>query len=91
MPTQAEDKEQLNARVDRSVMRLLDRQLARERRAGRKVTKERLVADAIVAAYQEPTDADWLPVHRGVFTAELDPGSNSALLDFADQAEALNP
>jgi hypothetical protein len=81
---------QLSLRVDQQVARLLDAKVVQARRAGRRVTKERLVSDAVLAAYPDPAGAgdDWLPVHRGEFTAEVDPRSTTALLDLVDGAEA---
>ena len=80
------EKRMLNVRVDEQVMRRLDEELAQARRAGRKVTKERLVADAIMLAY--PDGADSLPVHQAVWKATTDPRSNTALLDLLDDLEA---
>ena len=86
MSVMTEEKRMLNVRVDEQVMRRLDDQLAQARRAGRKMTKERLVADAIMLAY--PGREVALPVHEAVWAADIDPRSNTALLDLLDDIEA---
>lgn len=78
-------KVQLSVRVDENVVRRLDELVAQARRVGQRLTKERLVADAIMTAY--PDSAIDLPVHQGALLASLDPRSNTALLDFLDSTQ----
>ncbi|MCL2464368.1 MAG: hypothetical protein FWF28_04780 [Micrococcales bacterium] len=87
MSAQSEEKVQISVRLERSVAQRLDRQIAQARRAGRRVTKEKLVADAIVLAFPEPESAR-LPVHRASWLATTDPRSTTALLDLLDEVEA---
>ena len=86
MPTSTSEKTMLNVRVTSEVMSRLDARIDQARRSGRKVTKERLVSDAILATYPA-TDSDWLPSHESIWAADADPYSNAALLDFMDGAE----
>lgn len=81
-------KVMLNVRVPIEVMGRLNAKVDQARRSGRKVTKERLVSDAIMSAYPaaEP-DPDWLPSHEAAWVADIDPYSNVALLDFMDRTE----
>jgi len=51
MTTPAAKKVQLNVRVEPRVIELLDAQVEHARHAGHRVSKERLVSDAIMAAY----------------------------------------
>lgn len=78
-------KRMLNVRVDEQVMTRLDEELTQARRTGKKVTKERLVVDAIMRVYP-PVD-EGLPVHQAAWMAQIDPHSTTALLDFLDSAE----
>ena len=79
------EKVQLSVRVSAQVAQLLDTEVAKASRNGQRITKERLVSDAIVATYSESfQDGDWLPVHHGEFKVQVDPRSNSALLDLLD-------
>jgi len=81
-------KRMLNVRVDEQVMERLDEEIAQARRAGRKVTKERLVADAITRVY--PGRDTSLPVHQAEWVAPVDPRSTRALLDFLDDSEGAS-
>ena len=87
MAAVASPKVQLSVRVDQRVMSLLDAQVVNARRRGRRVTKEELVSDAILSAYPGSGETDWLPVHTADWTAQIDPRSNTALLDFLDSSE----
>ena len=89
MPTLAADKKQLNVRVDRHAAELLDAQIARAKRAGRRVSKEKLVSDAIVAAYGGEPEHGWLPVFESRWVAPAETAtSNAAMLDWLERTEA---
>ncbi|MDR0416807.1 MAG: hypothetical protein LBH76_05745 [Propionibacteriaceae bacterium] len=88
MPSPSLDKVQLSVRVDEQVARRLDAKVAQARQAGRRVTKERLVSDAIMAAYPDNAGDSWLPVHQAAFAVDVDPRSTTALLDLLDDLEA---
>ena len=90
MSTLTSEKRQLNVRVDRRAAELLEARVAQAKRAGRRVTKEKLVSDAIVAAYdQEHDDLIWLPVCHGTWNAPPEAAtSNAALWDWIEQVEA---
>jgi len=88
MPTLAPDKTQLNVRVDRRAAELLDARVAQAKRAGRRISKEKLVSDAIIAAYGE-AEHGWLPVFECRWVAPPEAAtSNSVLLDWLEQTEA---
>ena len=86
MSPASDDVVALNVRVPRTVMGLLDTRVEQERRANRRVTKEKLVADAIQARFAPSTD-EWLPTHEATL-APIDHLSNAALLDLLDELEA---
>ena len=94
MPTTAShksDKVQLSVRVEDRVMGLLDAEVAQARSAGSKITKERLVSDAVTAAHGDhrPTRPHgWLPEHHATLLVDVDPCSSTALLDIQDNLEA---
>jgi len=89
MPTPTGEKTMLNVRVTSEVMSRLDAKINQAKQSGRKVTKERLVSDAILSAYPAAgEDSDWLPFHESTWAADADPYSNAALLDFMDSTEA---
>lgn len=90
MSTVAQDRKQINVRVPTQVADLLTEKVASEKRAGRKVTKDQLVADAITAAYGHSIydDDGWLPVFEGKWIAPIDGHSNSEMLDYLDRTEA---
>ena len=77
---------QISVRVDQHVVDLLNAKIAQEKRNGRRVTKEKLVTDAITAAYDQP-EHGWLPVSKSEWIAPVDLCSNAALLDFLDETE----
>ncbi len=85
MPALTQDRIQLNVRVDRQAADLLEIQIARARQEGRRVTKERLVSDAILSAYGDQPESDWLPVHHGTWNPPAEASrSNAALFDWLD-------
>jgi hypothetical protein len=79
----------LNVRVDDEVMRRLDAQVALSRREGRRVTKERLVSEAVLAAYPASgvVDSNFLPTHESTLLVDYDPRSNTSLLSALDEIE----
>jgi len=82
-------KVQLCVRVDPQIANLIDDQVAKAKNAGHRITKEKLVSDAITAVYQDSDGGVDLPVHRAIYTSEVDPSSTTALLDFVDRSESL--
>ena len=82
-------KTQLSVRIDDGVITLLDAHIARSRQAGHRVTKEKLVEDAIRKAYPDPLThgANWLPTIDGKIVTHWDPRSNTGLLDMLDEFE----
>ena len=85
--TQTVSKTQLNVRINPLVEQRLDDQIALAKRAGRRVTKEALVENAITATYPEQR-AIRLPVHHATLMHGAGTMSNAELLDLADRLEA---
>jgi hypothetical protein len=73
--------------VDPRVVKTLDAKVAEARRAGKRVTKERLVSDAVLTTYSD--SATRLPEFSCEWVTDIDPYSNTALLDFLDGHEAI--
>jgi len=92
MTTLTRDRIQLNVRVDKRIADMLNAKIAHEKSIGHHVTKDQVVADAIVAACSadEPDD-DWLPVLDTGWIAPVDPRSNAAVYDWLEKTEAEDP
>ena len=89
MPTPTRERVQISVRLDKRIADLLDAKVAHEKSIGHKVTKEKVVADAIVQTCgDEQPKHGWLPVMDGEWIAPIDLTSNVALLDFLDETEA---
>jgi hypothetical protein len=90
MPTQTKPRTQLSVRVDQRVIDMLNDRIAREKRSGRRVTKEQLVSDAITGTYGDAeAEHGWLPTLDSKFIGPPEIlESNSAMLDFLDKTEA---
>jgi len=86
MLTQTGAKAQLNVRIDPRVGQCLDDQIALARQAGRRVTKDALVAHAITATYPEQHIIN-LPVHHAAILHGAGTMSNAQLFDLADELE----
>ena len=88
MSVMTSEKVMLNVRVSSEVMGRLDAKIEQAKRSGHRMTKERLVSDAILSAYPAAIqNTDWLPSHEATWVAGADPYCNAALLDFMDNAE----
>jgi len=85
----AADKAQLNVRVDRRAADLLNARVAQAKRKGQRISKEKLVSDAILATYGGEPDHGWLPVLGCRWVAPAGTASsNAAMLDWLERTEA---